>query len=119
LECGQWLRVPLEAAPARGTRVVLNLMEDAKSYTDRFTLERIVKAQSGHVPVPIAIVEKPGAEPAEIADGAALWTKSKSDISAADYPDFYRGDARAFSDRLARVLERGLVTGTFAGRREP
>jgi molecular chaperone HtpG len=83
--------VPLAVAPARGTRVVLHLMEDAKSYTERFTLERIVKAQSGHVPVPITIVEKPGAEPAEVVDGAALWTKPKADITAADYTDFYRG----------------------------
>jgi len=90
--------VPLEAAPARGTRVVLNLMEDAKSYAERFTLERIVKAQSGHVPVPIAIVEKPGAEPAEVADGAALWTKPKADISTADYTDFYRGLAGLFDE---------------------
>jgi molecular chaperone HtpG len=83
--------VPLAVAPARGTRVVLHLMEDAKSYTERFTLERIVKEQSGHVPVPITIVEKPGAEPAEVVDGAALWTKPKADITAADYTDFYRG----------------------------
>ena len=38
--------------PGRGTRVVLHLMESAKTYTERFALERIVKAQSGHVPVP-------------------------------------------------------------------
>src|SRR5215472_11778851 len=80
----------LDAAPRRGTRVVLHLMEDAKSYTERFRLERIVRTQSGHVPVPIAFVEKPGAEPSELADGAALWAKPKSDISAADYTDFYR-----------------------------
>src|ERR1700754_2804201 len=67
--------VPATDAPARGTRGLLHLMEDASSYTERYTLERIVKAQSGHVPVPISIVEKPGAEPAQIADGAALWTK--------------------------------------------
>ena len=87
-----------EDAPARGTRVVLHLMEDAKSYTERFNLERIVKAQSGHVPVPISIVEKPGAEPAEIADGAALWTKPKTEISAADYTDFYRSVAGQFDE---------------------
>jgi molecular chaperone HtpG len=80
-------------APRRGTRVVLHLMEDAKSYTERFTIERLVKAQSGHVPVPIAIVEKPGAEPSEITDGAALWAKPKSEITAADYTDFYRSIA--------------------------
>jgi molecular chaperone HtpG len=80
----------LDSAPRRGTRVVLHLMEDAKPYTARFRLERIVRTQSGHVPVPIAIVEKPGAEPSELADGAALWAKPKSDISTADYTDFYR-----------------------------
>jgi molecular chaperone HtpG len=83
----------LADAPSRGTRVVLHLTEDAKSYAERFALERIVKAQSGHVPVPIAIVDKPGAEPAQVADGAALWTKPKSEISAADYADFYRSVA--------------------------
>ena len=65
-------------------------MQDAVSYTERFALERIIRNQSGHVPVRIAIVEKPGAEPAEVADGAALWTKPRSEISAADYTDFYR-----------------------------
>jgi molecular chaperone HtpG len=80
----------LDAAPRRGTRVVLHLMDDAKSYAERFRLERIVRTQSGHVPVPIAIIVKPGAEPSELADGAALWAKPKSDISAAEYTDFYR-----------------------------
>ncbi len=90
-------------APARGTRVVLHLMEDAKSYAERFTLERIVKAQSGHVPVPIAIVEKPGAEPVEVADGAALWTKPKSEIGASEYTDFYRSLAGQFDEPALTV----------------
>jgi molecular chaperone HtpG len=85
-------------APRRGTRVTLHLLEDAKSYTERSTIERLVKAQSGHVPVPIAIVEKQGAEPAEITDGAALWAKPKSEITAADYTDFYRGIAGQFDE---------------------
>jgi molecular chaperone HtpG len=90
--------VPVSDAPSRGTRVLLHLMEDASSYTQRYTLERIVKAQSGHVPVPISIIEKPGAEPAQVADGAALWTKPKSEISAADYTDFYRSVAGQFDE---------------------
>jgi molecular chaperone HtpG len=87
-----------EDAPARGTRVVLHLMEGAAGYTEKPTLERIVKAQSGHVPVPIAIVDRPGAEPAEVADGAALWTRPKSEITAADYTDFYRSVAGQFDE---------------------
>lgn len=83
--------VELAEAPARGTRVTLHLKDDAKTYTSRWTVERIVKDQSGHVPVPISIVEKPGAEPVQVADGTALWTKQKSEISKDDYTDFYRG----------------------------
>ncbi len=90
-------------AMRRGTRVTLHLTEDAKSYTERPTLERLVKAQSGHVPVPIALIEKPGAEPAEISDGAALWTKPKSEITPGDYTDFYRSIAGQFDDPALTV----------------
>ena len=93
----------LADSPGRGTRVVLHLMESAKTYTERFALERIVKAQSGHVPVPIAIIDKPGAAPSEVADGAALWTKPKSDISAAEYTDFYRSVAGQFDEPALTV----------------
>jgi molecular chaperone HtpG len=97
---GSFAVSPAEAAyaPLRGTRVVLHLMEDAKSYTERPTVERLIRAQSGHVPVPIAIVEKPGAEIAEVTDGAALWAKPKSAITATDYTDFYRSIAGQFDE---------------------
>ena len=85
-------------APRRGTRVVLHLMADASSYTERATVERFIRAQSGHVPVPIAIIEKAGAEPAEVSDGAALWAKPKSEIKPADYTDFYRSIAGQFDE---------------------
>jgi molecular chaperone HtpG len=87
-----------EDAPARGTRVVLHLAEAAKSYTERYTLERIVKAQSGHVPVPILLATKPGEEPSQIADGAALWTRPKAEISKEDYTDFYRSIAGQYDE---------------------
>ncbi len=89
---GTYTIAPVDTAeaPLRGTRVVLHLLEDATSYTERFTVERLVKDQSGHVPVPITLREKPDADPVDIADGAALWTKPKADISTEDYADFYR-----------------------------
>ena len=90
--------VALDDAPKRGTRVVLHLMEDAASYADRYTLERLVKSQSGHVPVPISLVEKPGAEAREIADGTALWVKPKSEIKPEEYTDFYRSIAGQYDE---------------------
>ncbi|RVP59200.1 molecular chaperone HtpG [Sinorhizobium meliloti] len=95
--------VDLADAPARGTRITLHLMDDAKTFTSRWTVERIVKEQSGHVPVPISIVEKPGAEPAQAADGTALWTKQKSEISKDDYTDFYRGVAGQYDEPALTV----------------
>jgi len=93
----------LAEAPARGTRVVLHLMEDAKSYLERPTVERVVREQSGHVPVPIAIIEKPGAEPAEIADGAALWAKPRNEVTAEEHTDFYRSIAGQFDEPALTV----------------
>ncbi|MCB4860843.1 molecular chaperone HtpG [Sphingobium sp. PNB] len=90
--------VDIAGAPARGTRIVLHLKEDAASYTEPFTTQRIVTAQSGHVPVPIFLKEKPDAEEKQIADGAALWTRPRSDITAEEYTDFYRSTAGQFDE---------------------
>ncbi|WP_424630196.1 molecular chaperone HtpG [Bradyrhizobium sp. SYSU BS000235] len=85
-------------APARGTRVVLHVMEDAKTYTEPHTLERLIKARSGHVPVPVTLIDKPDAEARQVTDGAALWTKPKSEVSKEDYTDFYRTVAGQFDE---------------------
>jgi molecular chaperone HtpG len=90
-------------APPRGTRITLHLMEDAKTYTSRWSVERIVKEQSGHVPVPITMIEKPGAEAIQLTDGTALWTRSKSDISAEEYTDFYRGISGQYDEPAVTV----------------
>ena len=102
---GAYTITPIDTAeaPARGTRVILHLKEDAASYTERHTLERVVKAQSGHVPVPIVLVEKPGAEPQEIADGAALWVKPRAEIKPEEYTDFYRSLAGQFDEPALTV----------------
>ncbi|MDF0546334.1 molecular chaperone HtpG [Sphingobium sp. H39-3-25] len=103
---GTYTIAPVDTAeaPARGTRVTLHLLDDAKTYAERYTVERIVKAQSGHVPVPIFIKELGSdEEERQVADGAALWTKAKSDISEEDYADFYRSVAGQF-DKPALTL---------------
>ena len=73
-------------------------MDDAKSYTEPYTLERLVKQQSGHVPVPISIVEKPDAEAKELTDGTALWTRSKAEIKPEEYKDFYQSVAGQYDE---------------------
>ena len=83
--------LPLDRAPARGARIILRLNEASADYAEPHRLERIVREHSGAVAVPIDLVDKPGAEPRRIADGAAIWAKSKSDVTPEDYAEFYRG----------------------------
>lgn len=100
-------------APARGTRVVLHLKEDAADYSQRFSVEAKIKAQSGHVPVPIFLREKPDADPQQIADGAALWTRARTDISDEDYTDFYRTNAGQFDTPALTVHYRAEGTHEY------
>lgn len=90
--------IDIADAPVRGTRVLLHLKEDAASYTDSFTVERTIKTQSGHVPVPIFLKDSPDANPRQISDGAALWAKPKAEITAEEYQDFYRSAAGQFDE---------------------
>lgn len=102
---GSYEVAPLAAAdaPERGTHVVLQLKEDAGRYAERATLERIIKAQSGHVAVPIAIADTSDAEPVELSDGSALWAKAKAEISEQEYTDFYRGLSGHYDDPALTV----------------
>ena len=95
--------VPIAEAPKRGTRVVLHLMKDAETYAERYTMERLVKSKSGHVPVPVSIAAEPGEEPKEIADGTALWLKPKSEVKPEEYTDFYRSLAGLYDEPAATI----------------
>jgi molecular chaperone HtpG len=68
--------LPLEDAPTRGARIVLHLNEASHEYAEASRVERIVKEHSGAIAVPIDIVDKPGAEPRRIGDGAAICSPS-------------------------------------------
>src|SRR5690606_14301295 len=42
--------------------------------------------------------EKPGETPREVTDGTALWVRPKSEITEADYADFYRGISGSYDE---------------------
>ena len=88
----------LDAAPARGTRVILHLNAESHDYAKTWKVERIVRDHSGAVAVPIDLIEKPGAEPRRVADGAAIWAKPKSEVKPEDYTEFYRGLGGQFDE---------------------
>ncbi|AXS42785.1 molecular chaperone HtpG [Breoghania sp. L-A4] len=109
----------LADAPARGTRVTLHLNDESLDYATPSAIERIVREYSSHVPVPIVLVaparperdedgaEKPveegKTEERQLADGTALWTKPKSDITEDEYREFY-GHVSAQFDEPALTL---------------
>lgn len=79
-----------EEAPAAGTKVVLHLNDESKAYLEQGALEQIVREHSSALTVPIDLIEKKGAEPRRLTDGAALWMKPKAAIVEKDYTDFYQ-----------------------------
>jgi molecular chaperone HtpG len=76
-------------APARGTRVVLELADDAREFADEDEVERIVRAHCAHIPVPIAVLKAGADARRTLVDGSALWTKPKASVTEAEYRDFY------------------------------
>lgn len=88
----------LEAAPPRGTRVILHLQEQAGEYLEPARIEQILREHSSAIAVPIALVESLGKEPRRLTDGSALWSRPKSAISAQDYAEFYRSLCGQFDE---------------------
>ncbi|MCR9166117.1 MAG: molecular chaperone HtpG [Nannocystaceae bacterium] len=77
----------------RGTRIELQLKDDAKEFLDRYRIESIVRRYSNFVmyPVQFAGEEKDGeVQWAQLNEIGAFWTRSASELSDDDYKDFYK-----------------------------
>jgi molecular chaperone HtpG len=84
--------VALQEAPARGTVVRLHLTDEAKEFLEPARIERIVRTYSGHVPVPLTLIEvKDGqrGEPRAIGDSNAIWRLPRAEVTEEAYQDFY------------------------------
>ncbi len=87
-----------DEAPSSGTRVVVHLKDSASNYSDRWTLERLIREHSGAISVPVDLRASPSDEPERIGDGNALWTRPKSAITAEEYTEFYRSFTHQFDE---------------------
>ncbi|MGA3304081.1 MAG: molecular chaperone HtpG [Methylovirgula sp.] len=90
--------VPVDEAPAPGTRVVLHLNESSDDYLEPHRVEKILRDYSSAIAVPVDLVEAPDAAPRRITDGAALWNKPKSAVTEEEYTEFYRNLAGQFDE---------------------
>ncbi len=94
---------------SHGTTVVLHLKEDAKEYADRWKLKSLVTQYSDFVshPIELPAYRAPDAEgPIEYEranSASALWTRSKADITAEQYTEFYRHVTHDYDDPIAHT----------------
>jgi molecular chaperone HtpG len=88
----------LEDAPQVGARVTLHLNAESDEFLEPWRIENIVREHSGAVSTPIDLIDEPGKEPRRVADGMALWTKPKSEVTEEQYLDFYRQLSGAFDE---------------------
>ncbi len=75
--------VPAADLP-RGTKITLELKDEAKEFGEKSTLERIIKRYSSFVSFPIELNGE------KVNTVQALWTRSKSGIKPEEYDEFYQ-----------------------------
>lgn len=76
-----------ELAPAadlpRGTKITLELKDDAKEFAQESTVERIIQRYSSFVPFPIELNGK------RLNTVQAIWARNKNEIKEEEYNEFY------------------------------
>jgi len=85
----------------RGTRITLHMRDGEDDFLQSFRLTNVIKTYSDHIAVPVKLVED-GKDTA-INSASALWTRSKSEITPAQYTEFYHHVAHAFDEPWATI----------------
>ncbi len=81
----------------RGTKVIVELKEDAHEYAQKFKVESVIKQYSAFVSFPIKL------DGETVNTVQALWTRSKSEIKEEEYTDFYKFVGNAFDEPTYRL----------------
>ncbi|PKY10424.1 molecular chaperone HtpG [Acidithiobacillus marinus] len=93
--------------PERGTEIVLHLREEERSdFLNAWRLRSIINKYSDHVPLPILMRktgddQQPGDTWETINKASALWQRAKSEISDAEYKEFYQYVSHDYGEPLA------------------
>ena len=74
---------PVAGLP-RGTKITLELKDDAKEFCQTGNIERIIQRYSSFVPFPIELNGK------RLNTIQAIWSRNKSEIKEEEYDEFYR-----------------------------
>ena len=95
-----------------GTTITLFLNDEGKEYANRWQIEQLVKQYSDHIAYPIFLtysqntyddkynVTGTETKTEQINTAAALWTRSKSELTEKDYNEFYKNNYYDSDDPL-------------------
>jgi len=81
----------------RGTKIIMELKDEAKEYSSKYTVERIIQQYSSFVPFPIKV------DGDTVNTVQALWTRAKSDITEEEYTEFYKFVGNAVDEPIFRL----------------
>jgi molecular chaperone HtpG len=81
----------------RGTKIIIELKDDAHTYASKFTIERIIQQYSTFVPFPVKVEGK------TVNTVQAIWSRSKAEITEDEYTEFYKFIGTAVDEPLYRL----------------
>lgn len=81
----------------RGTRIIVELKDDAKDYTQKWKVESIIKQYSAFVSFPIKLDND------TINTVKAIWTQNKNEIKDDEYNEFYKFIGNAGTEPMFRL----------------
>ena len=89
----------IESCPGlhRGTKIIVELRDDAKDYATKWKIESIIKQYSSFVSFPIKL------EGEIVNTVKAIWTKNRSEISDEEYEEFYKFVGNASSAPMFKL----------------
>ena len=66
----------------RGTKIIIELKDDAHDYANKFNIERIIQQYSAFIPFPVKVEGK------TVNTVQAIWARPRSEITDAEYNEF-------------------------------
>jgi molecular chaperone HtpG len=81
----------------RGTKIIIELKDDAHEFANEGKIKEIIKQYSNFVPFPIKIKGE------TVNTVQALWARNKNEIKEEEYTEFYKFIGNAFDDPLFRL----------------
>jgi len=81
----------------RGTKIIVELKDDAHDFANEEKIKQIIKQYSNFVPFPIKVKGE------TVNTVQALWTRNKNEIKEEEYNEFYKFIGNAFDDPMFRL----------------